>query len=73
MTAKAWNCRWHTEAVFKLTRPAVAAIEQQIAAARHLEVDGPGILLLPHGLKLIFYTTVSEVIDYQRVAVLETA
>jgi hypothetical protein len=24
-------------------------------------------------LKLIFYTTVSEVIDYQRVAVLETA
>ena len=26
-----------------------------------------------HGVKLIFYTTVSEVIDYQRVAVLETA
>jgi hypothetical protein len=29
--------------------------------------------LLHHLLKLIFYTTVSEVIDYQRVAVLETA
>jgi hypothetical protein len=27
----------------------------------------------PINLKLIFYTTVSEVIDYQRVAVLETA
>jgi len=26
-----------------------------------------------YALKLIFYTTVSEVIDYQRVAVLETA
>jgi len=29
--------------------------------------------LFPAAVRLIFYTTVSEVIDYQRVAVLETA
>jgi hypothetical protein len=35
----------------------------QVHAAEHAE----------HAVKLIFYTIVSEVIDYQRVAVLETA
>jgi hypothetical protein len=32
-----------------------------------------GLPRSPRTLRLIFYTTVSEVIDYQRVAVLETA
>ena len=42
-------------------------------------IDGRGMTLMvpvflaPRIVKLIFYTTVSEVIDYQRVAVLETA
>lgn len=49
--AKDSSCRWHTEFVFTLTRPSAAAIDRKVAAARHLAVDGPGILCLPYGLK----------------------
>jgi len=50
MTARAWNCRWHTEAVFTLNRLAAAAIEQQIAAATELSSSAPPLLTLSHRL-----------------------
>lgn len=37
--------------MFLLTQPTPALIEERVAAARHLTVDGPGCLALPHGLK----------------------
>jgi uncharacterized protein (UPF0548 family) len=36
---RAWNCDWHTELVFSLTRPTAAVIEQKIEAARSLPLD----------------------------------
>jgi hypothetical protein len=34
--ARGSNCNWHTEAVFRLTKPTAAAIEAKIAAASSL-------------------------------------
>lgn len=50
MTATDWKCRWHTEGVLSLIRPAAAEIEQQIAAAARLPVFAPHLLAPETGL-----------------------
>lgn len=37
--------------VFRLIQPTAAVIEEQVATARNLPIDGPGLLAMRHGLK----------------------